>query len=194
MSKKSQRSLAGTEIVMDLADCIDAEMAEQNPSPESVSPASAGEGVTRVRVEDHRPLAVVAADETKAIAAKLNETTNAVRDSLCPLIERIRALEADAERLRGENEALVDALDSAMRQGCEEVTEGTVGMRNDLVGYFDTMAISCWREVGDRLVDAGAWEIHPEGFGRRWFYRPKAKDGQALASERPAEGEEDTDA
>jgi hypothetical protein len=39
-------------------------------------------------------------------------------------------------------------------------------------GWWDTMALSTARELGDWLVKFGRWERHPSGYGRRWFYRP----------------------
>ena len=40
-------------------------------------------------------------------------------------------------------------------------------------GWYDTMAISTIRDLGDYLVEKGTWERREDGFGRRWFYRPK---------------------
>jgi hypothetical protein len=39
-------------------------------------------------------------------------------------------------------------------------------------GWWDTMALSAARNVGDQLVKLGKWERHPDGYGRRWWYRP----------------------
>jgi len=38
-------------------------------------------------------------------------------------------------------------------------------------GYYDSMASSSTMAAGERLVELGLWEKHPDGTGRRWFYR-----------------------
>ena len=38
-------------------------------------------------------------------------------------------------------------------------------------GYWDTCALSHVMEAGDRLVELGVLKKHPDGFGRRWFYK-----------------------
>jgi hypothetical protein len=43
-------------------------------------------------------------------------------------------------------------------------------------GWYDTGCISTARDLGDCLVEAGLFERHPEGLGRRWFYRPVKKE------------------
>lgn len=64
-------------------------------------------------------------------------------------------------------EKLIDALeDIAAGQGMY-IKEG------DKAGWYDTMALSHVRDAGDELVEMGLWERHPDGYGRRWFYRPK---------------------
>lgn len=40
-------------------------------------------------------------------------------------------------------------------------------------GWFDSMAKSDAVRYGDELVELGRYEKHPDGHGRRWFYRPK---------------------
>ena len=37
----------------------------------------------------------------------------------------------------------------------------------DRAGWWDTMALSHVMEAGDRLVELGEWERHPDGYGRR---------------------------
>lgn len=42
-------------------------------------------------------------------------------------------------------------------------------------GWYNTMAISTTRDLGDYLVKTGRWERRDNGHGRRWFYRLKEK-------------------
>ena len=56
--------------------------------------------------------------------------------------------------------------ETIIRTGGYEVTEGR------RAGWWDTMALSHVQEAGDALVELGLWERHPDGYGRRWFYRP----------------------
>ena len=51
--------------------------------------------------------------------------------------------------------------------------EGQVIETGDKAGWTDTMALSHVRDAGERLVELGIWERHPDGYGRRWFYRRK---------------------
>ena len=39
-------------------------------------------------------------------------------------------------------------------------------------GWWDTVALSTARDLGDRLVGLGVFEKHPDGAGRRQFYKP----------------------
>ena len=47
--------------------------------------------------------------------------------------------------------------------------------KGEKAGWYDTNALSHVMEAGDALVDLGVFEVHPDGFGRRWFYRPKER-------------------
>lgn len=40
-------------------------------------------------------------------------------------------------------------------------------------GWWDSGAKSSVRNLGDELVELGKWERHPDGVGRRWWYRLK---------------------
>ena len=64
------------------------------------------------------------------------------------------------------NAALVELLESAMYQGASLMS-----------GWYDTCAISTWRDIGERLVGLGRWERRGEPVGRRGFYRPMKKGG-----------------
>jgi hypothetical protein len=66
---------------------------------------------------------------------------------------------AEVARLR---ELLLDAF----FQLAAEVRDGS------MAGWWDSLALSTVRDVGDELVAAGLLERHPDGAGRRWFYRP----------------------
>lgn len=78
---------------------------------------------------------------------------------------------AEIERLRGLVDEAADTIDYAARQAMHLDTKGDKDSTFD--GYFDTMAISANCDLGDWLVEAGLWERHPDGHGRRQFYRPK---------------------
>lgn len=70
----------------------------------------------------------------------------------------------------GTTTALYDILEDAMGELC------TFDNAGKYMGYYDTLASSTARDIGDALVQAGRWERHPDGYGRRWFYRPKQKE------------------
>lgn len=44
-------------------------------------------------------------------------------------------------------------------------------------GWWDSMGLSSLCSLGDVLVEAGRLERHPDGYGRRWFYRLKVAEG-----------------
>lgn len=58
-----------------------------------------------------------------------------------------------------------DLIEAAFMHGCCEVPIGP------FAGWYDSAASSTYLELGDWLVDVGAWERHAEGRGRRQFYR-----------------------
>jgi len=65
-------------------------------------------------------------------------------------------------------EELVDEIEGAMVQGAHRQDDG----------WYDTMAISQWRDLGDLLVRTGRWvqqDGRTWGGGRRQFYRPLVK-------------------
>ena len=49
----------------------------------------------------------------------------------------------------------------------------------DKAGWWDSGAHGTVRDFGDRLVELGLWERHPDGYGRRWFYRPLKREKKA---------------
>lgn len=53
--------------------------------------------------------------------------------------------------------------------------------KGEKAGWYDTNALSHVMEAGDALVDLGVFEVHPDGFGRRWFYRPKEQAAREAA-------------
>ena len=73
------------------------------------------------------------------------------------------------QKLEEEREELLWTLDSAMRHLAHYISEDE---DSENVGWWDSMALSVIQDIGDTLVEAGLWERHPEGIGRRWFYRP----------------------
>jgi len=80
------------------------------------------------------------------------------------LRERVAELEAENKALR---EQVVEALEDAFFAIAHLVAEG------DRQGWYDSQARSTARSAGDELVELGVFERHPDGYGRRWFYRRK---------------------
>lgn len=86
------------------------------------------------------------------------------------LVER-----AEIERLRAAN--------ALLRAELAEVYDGVVRQDGFLMsgeggtwdGWWDSMGLSHVCDAGDRLVELGRWERHPDGVGRRQFYRPLPK-------------------
>lgn len=76
-------------------------------------------------------------------------------------------------------EEVTALLSSAMHQACHPVDESELdpvpGQPNDSA-WLDTMAVSAWRDIGDWLTQHAGWQKHPNGRGRRQFYRPPSSD------------------
>jgi len=98
-----------------------------------------------IRCEQIEPPADVTDDQTTELAVDLAEA------------------KVEIERLRVE---LADLLDEAFRQVAFHEKSGS------REGWWDTMALTHAMDCGDRLVESGLWERHPDGYGRRWWYRP----------------------
>jgi len=81
--------------------------------------------------------------------------------------ELIKELKDEIKSLKSE---IIDLLDEIMREKCLFHSGGPRG------GWWDSMAITYTCHIGDRLVELGLWERHPDGVGRRWFYRPIANE------------------
>ena len=89
--------------------------------------------------------------------------TGAACETLCePAVRRM------AQRL--------EASDEVIEEMCEDVmtSRGMFCREGEFCGWYDTCALSDVRDAGDRLVALGKWERHPDGYGRRWWYRPTA--------------------
>ncbi len=67
-------------------------------------------------------------------------------------------------------QGLYDLLEDAMVDLC------LLNLHGKYAGYYDTCSNSTACRIGDALAQAGFWERHPDGYGRRWFYRPKQKE------------------
>lgn len=83
--------------------------------------------------------------------------------------KRIEELEAEVQFLQAE---VIEMLEEAFRLIAHKETEGS------REGWYDSMAHTEAKLCGDRLVELGLWERHPEGYGRRWWYRPIVKPEQ----------------
>ena len=77
--------------------------------------------------------------------------------------EAKRTIVSEIKRLQTE---LAENTDDSFRQIAHLCRDGPRS------GWWDTCALSTAVELGDRLVELGTWEQHPDGYGRRWFYRP----------------------
>jgi hypothetical protein len=64
--------------------------------------------------------------------------------------------------------ALLDAKQEIFLALAQQVRDGP------RAGRWDTLCMSGACVAGDALVKAGRFERHPDGYGRRWFYRPVA--------------------
>jgi len=91
--------------------------------------------------------------------------TKAHAQAITDLLNHQAEVGAEVEHLRAENLDLKQEMFLAL--ACL-IKEG------HLAGWWDSMALSSACTVGDDLVEAGRFERHPDGYGRRWFYRPKA--------------------
>ena len=82
-------------------------------------------------------------------------------------------LNAQHRQIEGLQEEVVEYLEAIMYQEGAAVTSG------DRKGWWDSMCMSNVNMAGRRLAELGKWEVHPDGFGRRWFYRPIRKADHA---------------
>lgn len=111
--------------------------------------------------------------DLRAENARLREDLAHLRDdagadSCADYAERNAELETEVARLR---EELIEALWDVFHGAAFKVKEG------HRAGWWDSMSRSDVCNAGDRLVEFGLLERHPEGFGRRWFYREPVVEG-----------------
>ena len=88
----------------------------------------------------------------------------------------IAALQAKVAELSIENDALREDLIGALEEYL--LDRGFRETEGKLEGWIDSMACSGVRSAGDYLVKLGVYERHPEGHGRRWWYRKIKKGGE----------------
>lgn len=109
-----------------------------------------------------------------ALLARLDAIT-AERDQLVgdlntECIEHIAGIDAmdavvdERDRLR---EELIEWILDYFHTNAHEEKDGP------MAGWWDTMAMSSVLNAGDKLVELGLYERHPDGVGRRWFFRSK---------------------
>jgi hypothetical protein len=79
-------------------------------------------------------------------------------------VEELTQLRAEVERLRAE---IIPLLRTIVICGGYPEPEGS-----SRAGWYGAMALSHVRDAGDRLVELGVWERHPDGAGRMQWYRP----------------------
>ena len=88
-------------------------------------------------------------------------------ESIC--LRQVQLDEAELARLKGE---IIELLRSAFLEIAVICVDGPHA------GWFDSMARGDACGHADSLVEMGEWEIHPDGYGRRQFYRPIDKDNE----------------
>ena len=76
-----------------------------------------------------------------------------------------RTVEKEIEELRAENAEIAE-----LTEECFQVLAFLVP-KGEMNGWWDTCALTSAKNYGDRLVEFGLYERHPDGVGRRWFYR-----------------------
>ena len=77
------------------------------------------------------------------------------------LIAHVRELEGELSELLNESfRALAFYIDPKSKDASK------------LGGWWDSQARGDVCDLGDRLVELGLWERHPDGYGRAQFYRP----------------------
>lgn len=73
----------------------------------------------------------------------------------------------------------IELLESAMHQGCPTIESSDLdpipGQPQD-GDWYDSRALSTWRDIGEYLVKHAGWQRHPSGVGRRQFYRPPTEE------------------
>lgn len=99
--------------------------------------------------------------------------------------ERIRELRSFCDTVRRCGRSLLDAsflsealdeierLRDLVREYAEDVLLECGHRQED--GWIDSCARNTAVEAGDRLVDMGLYERHPDGHGRRQWYRRKER-------------------
>ena len=78
--------------------------------------------------------------------------------------DRLRELDARVQELEEEVAEHLAMIVSSEGYYCRE------GLH--MSGWYDSQAMRDVVYAGDRLVAMGRWERHPNGVGRRQFYRP----------------------
>jgi len=103
------------------------------------------------------------ATETQAISsADWHDYANAV---ICVSFK-------ERQELIDKNSILKDRCSDLIEDLFLELADEISDESSDRFGWFDTMAKSDAVRYGDELVELGVYERHPDGYGRRWFYRP----------------------
>ena len=105
-------------------------------------------------------------EKTKVALAKRHECwANGWRAAI-ESSTRFAQLKAELETAKAK---IVELCESIVRNsGHREV----LGFRKD---WYDSMALRDIVDAGEHLVGLGLWERHPDGVGRRQWYRPKEK-------------------
>lgn len=97
-------------------------------------------------------------------------------DKLCDLLTLLDEKDKVIGRLR---EAEIDARIDAFCEIGFKINDGS-----DRDGWWDSCARSDACEHGNWLVENAGWERHPDGYGRRWFYRSPDEAAEAARNEK----------
>ena len=85
-------------------------------------------------------------------------------------------MEDELAKLKAENAKMREELAECYAETV--VNEGYLIVTGDRKGWYDSMAKGSVTYAGDKLVELDTWERHPDGHGRRWYYRPIQKGAE----------------
>jgi len=126
-------------------------------------------------------------DEKQAEIERLRAELEYLREAACEVHNITADSPDDAQIIEAmyEDKDLKEKAEAELARVLQEFGEfADEAMRNeasfiedddgDKAGWWDSCSMSGVRDLGDKLVELGLWERHADGYGRRWFYRPKA--------------------
>lgn len=133
------------------------------PTPDIAAAEAAADSLER---SSRHALAAVA----DGLANEFKRQAAAIRAVIADHGRLVEELRQARERIAELESASVESWEAMVRCEGVHVTEGK------RAGWWDTCALSHVQSAADELVKLGLWERHPDGYGRRWFYRPVESD------------------